>query len=811
MNLPTILTLPAVLLLLKWTGLLVLAWGAHGLLRHQDARWRLILWRSVLCFGLLLPMAQFVELPGLRIPIGTGVVAAGNTSNVATITVTGSQTPKVNLESTSTKAATPLQSPERTGAVAFQPEPAFRAVSWEKILATIWVLGCVLGMVRLTRLQLALTCLRNQAAQPTAEIEQLAEQVRTALKLRRGIQIRTTSSIASPFVCDLLKPTILLPRTLVQSLTPAELRAVLNHEMAHIRQNDLAWCVAWQWLRAVCWFHPLVWHVPAAHNLACEQEADRVASAQMPERDSYVQLLARLALKVLALPAVETRLTVNGSSQITKRLIWLGQSRMARWNWQYSVSAFGMSLLLFFAVAGCETAKNSPAGAASSSKVEFKQVLVVVQDDDGKPVAGATISPEGFRVKGLHGADAYPWRKDLFGPPEKVVTDSDGKAHIKYPVVGIPEEKEYTGKLFFSITHPDYSTARPQEYSVDTPEQPIRLTRGIRLKVSGHAGGDHQSVPELAPILNEEGIHADDWQKTDGNGYAFNKVSPGEHLLQLMGRLSSGQVVYSEVQEFTAERGQDYNFDLEMKPGIRLEGRLDDNTPRPVANGRVLISVRSKQFPAWTNWNQVDAVVKKFPNVPGWKSYRPIAPDGTFVFESVPPGGLDVIVHGDGFASRNGGTYARNFGVPQVFPLEAPTTRIEVATEPTATLVFTAKTKDGKPIEGAWVGLNPNVIRIGGGLFGDMRRSSEEPFNKLAPLRDVSYSTKTDKDGLAVVRNLPACTGGLEVDHPQFQVPLQQPKGWRDRNVRLSFMAGETNRLTMVLEPKGADFIGTAR
>ena len=809
MNLATILTSSAVVLLLKWTSLLTLAWGAHGLLRHRDARWRLILWRSVLCFGLLLPISQFVDLPGVKIPVGTDMVHAGDASNLATIPATGSQPSKVKLESTTTTAASPRQGPERTGA--FQPTPAGGVVSWQEILVTIWLLGCLLGIVRLAWLQLALSRLRTQAEQPAAVIEQMADQVRSALGLRGEIQIRITGTITSPFVCDLLKPTIMLPQTLVQSLNEAELRAVLNHEMAHIRQNDLAWCVAWQWLRAIGWFHPLVWRVPAAHNLACEQEADRVASAQMLERDSYVQLLARLALKVLALPAVETRLTVNGSSQITKRLIWLGQSRVANWNWRYSVAAFSVSLLLFLAVAGCETTKNSSTTATSLAKVEFKKVLVVVQDDDGKPVAGATISPEGFRVKGLHGADAYTWRKELFGPPEKVVTDSEGNAYIKYPVVGIPEEKEYTGALFFSVTHPDYSTARPQEYSVDNPEQPIRLTRGIHLKVSGYVGDDHQSVPELVPILNEEVIHSNDWRATGGNGYAFNKVSPGEHLLQLMGRLPSGQIVYSEVQEFTAEKGKDYNFDLEMKPGIRLEGRLDDNTPRPVTNGRVLISVRSKQFPAWTNWNQVDAVVKKFPNVPGWKSYRPIAPDGTFVFESVPPGGLDVIVHGDGFASKNGGTYARNFGVPQVFSLEAPKTQIEVVTEPTATLVFTAKTKDGKPIEGAWVGLNPNVIRVNGGLFGDMRRSSEAPFNKQVPLPDVPYSTKTDKDGVAVIRNVPTCTGGLELDHPQFQVPLQDLKGWRNRNVHVSFNAGETNRLTMVLEPKGTDFIGTDR
>jgi len=806
MSLLTVVTAPPVVLQLKWTALLALAWCGQALLRQQDARWRLILWRSVLCFGLLLPMSQFADFPGIKIPLRASAPATRNTPLVAATSPVANNAPLSNL-APSTKLAGPLQNQARADAAAYQSRHSFQSIPWQAIFAAIWLIGCALGIIRLARLQLSLWRLRNQAAPATQEIEQLAAQVQTSLHVRRKIQIRTTSAISSPFVCDLLHPTIMLPQTLIESLTPRELRAVLNHEMAHIRRKDLLWCVAWQWLRAFCWFHPLVWRVPAAHNLACEQEADRVASSQSSERDAYGQLLARLALKVLALPPTETRLTVNGSSQIAKRLVWLSQKQPARWNWRYSASALGISLLFFFAVAGCNTSAENP---SVSGKVEFKKVAVVVQDEEGKPIEGATIMPEGFRVKGIHGADAYSWRKDLFGPPEKVATDSDGKAYIKYPVIGVPEEKEYTGQLFFSVTHPDYATARPQEYSVDTPEKPIRLTRGIHLKVSGYIGDNHQPVPELAPMLNEEEIHAADWRKMDDHVYAFNKMSPGGHLLQLMGRLSSGQIVYSEAQEFTAEKGKDYNFDLEMKPGIRLEGRLDDNVPRPVTNGRVLIGVRPREFPAWTNWEQVDAVFKKFPNVSRWRSYRPIAADGTFVFESIPPGGLDVIVLGDGFASKDGGTYVHNFGVPQAFPLQAPTTRIEVATEPTATLEFTAKEKDGKPIPGASVSLNPNVIRIGG-IFGEMRKSSEEPFNKLAPLPDVPYSAKTDKDGVAVVQNLPACTGGLNVEHPQFQVPLQDPKGWRNRYVRVSFKAGETNHLTMVLEPKGTEFIGTAR
>jgi beta-lactamase regulating signal transducer with metallopeptidase domain len=809
MNLTNILISPTVVLLLKWTGLLGLAWGAHGFLRRRDARWRLILWRSILCFGLLLPLFQFLELPGLKIPIGIAAAPADISLNQPTMT--GNQTAKANVESVPSKPTTPIPLAQDKTNLALRTAPMVKVISMKKIIAAIWLIGCLAGIARLAWLQLGLTRLRKNAAAAAGDIEQMAAQIAATLKIRQKIQIRITGAISSPFVCDLLRPTIMLPLKLVESLTPAELGAVLNHELAHIRRNDLIWCVGWQWLKAFCWFHPLVWRAPAAHTLACEQEADRVASAQMAERDSYAQLLARLALKVLALPSVETRLTVNGSSQLAKRLHWLGQRAMVRWNWRYSVAGFGLSFLLFFAVAGCDTTRGHSTRTVSPAKVEFKRVLVVVQDDGGKPIEGATISPEGFRVKGLHRADAYPWRKELFGPPEKVVTDSEGKAYIKYPVEGIPEEKEYTGELYFSVTHPDYANARPQEYSVDTPEKPIRLTRGIHLKVSGYMGGNHQSVPELAPMLNEEGIHTNDWQKMNGNVYAFDRMSPGGHLLRLMGRLSSGQVVYSDVQEFTADAGKDYNFDLEMKPGIRVEGRLDNNVPRPVTNGRVVIGVRPKEFPAWTtNREEVNAVFEKFPNYSFWKSYRLIAPDGTFVFESVPPGGMDVIVHGDGFASKDEGSYVRGFGVPQAFPLAAPTTRIEVATEPTATLVFTAKTKDQKPIEGVWVYVNPNVIRIGG-IFGNLPRSSENPFNILSPLPKVSYSAKTDKDGVAILPNVPACTSGLSVEHPQFQVPLQEPEGWRNRYVHVSFKAGETNRLTMVLEPKGSDFIGTAR
>ena len=585
MNLPSLLASPGFGILFKWTVLLTLGWAAHGLLRHWHARWRVILWRGIFCLGLLLPLLQWMEFPGVKIRIRSVLVSARDTTIIVGPNETVSPTQATTLAAP--QAQPRAEEPVSMHASSLPLLTPPNNLGWTAFMIAIWASGCLCGAARLFRLQAQLAGLRKAAHQPSTGLLKLATQIQNRLNLQREIGVRISDAVASPFVCGVLKPTIILPQALTQQLSAGELSALLSHELAHLRQHDLVWCVAWRWMKAVCWFHPLVWKAPAAHNLACEQEADRLASLQLPDQDSYAQLLARLALRVLALPPVETKLTLNGSSQIAQRLRHLGQKGMRAWNWRYAVAAFSLVGLLFIATAGCGFTKFSPNG---STKTEFKELLVLVQDQDGKPIEGAKVLPTGFRVKGIHGADAYGWNKKLFGPAETAVTDQAGKAHVKYPVESIPEEREYTGKLILSVSHPEYASVFIQSYSVDSPEEPIKLTRGIHLEVSGYFGSDHQAVTDLIPNLTE-GVPPEAWQKMDNGVIAFNKLSPGGHLLQLMGRRPSGETVYSDTMAFTAETGKRIHFALEMKPGIRLEGRLDDHVPRPVKLMRVMIDI----------------------------------------------------------------------------------------------------------------------------------------------------------------------------------------------------------------------------
>jgi beta-lactamase regulating signal transducer with metallopeptidase domain/thiol-disulfide isomerase/thioredoxin len=795
---------PGVVLLVRWTVLLALGWCVHGLLRQQHSRGRQFLWRCLLGFGLALPLMQFVTVPTLRIPIYRAPAAAMPGADRPAIVASSKPVPEE--QPTIAAPAKPVDASAPKTLTAPPLLAATKPFPWTRLLVVAWGVGAVFAGFRLTRLQLRLARLRQESRPAGPVLQEQTHAIQRKLEAPRQIGVRVSETVGSPFACGLFQPAIMLPQKLVQELPSDEISALLAHEIAHFRRHDLFWCVGWRWMQAVCWFHPLVWKIPAAHNLACEEEADRVASGQLEDPEFYPQLLARLALRVLALPAVETRLALNGTSQITQRLNYLRRGKVRAWTWRHSATGFALAGLVFLATVGSEFSKAAPVQTAAAGKAEFNEVHVVVHDQDGKPIVGATILPTGYRMKGVRWQDAFGWSEELFGPPVKAHTDSQGQASIRYPVVGNPEENDLTDKVFLEVAAPEFVGTRT-EFPVDGPQKPIRLTRGIHLEVSGYFGAEHQPVTEIVPEVNF--ATAEEWVKKEKGVLALGTLSPGGHLLQLMGRLSSGEIVYSDSFPFTADAGQGNHFALEMKPGIRLEGRLDDRVPRPVRDGRVLISVRPKESSASA------AASKRFDYGNVWRSYRTISTDGSFVFESIPPGEVDVVVHGDGFVSRsiekipNG---LRNgepimvdgpsigFAVPQSFGLTAPVTKIEVLTEPTSTLELTAKSKDGKSIAGATVGLSPNVIRMGG-ILGEMGRtpSSEEPFRTLPPLPNL-YSATTDASGLGVIRNVPVGVANwMWVFHPQYNLPLEG----RHREVRVKFLPEETNKVEVVLVAKG--------
>ena len=386
---------PVFIFLCKWTLLLALGWTAHGLLRSRDARWRLILWRGVLCFGLALPLFQFLPIPAVQIPVD-------KVPQIFSETIT--------LPAPALPASAPAAS-HRARATSEVQNPsfirAFSTVSWSDILIAIWVAGALFGAIRLLRFLDQLAALRRAAVPASPAIQELAAEILRRWQISRSVLVLVSESAVSPFVFGILRPAIMLPAKMAQSLSSEEMAALLGHEMAHLRRRDLWWCVGWRWVKAIFWFHPLIWKLPDVHSLACEEEADRLASSSMESRASYARVLAQLTLRVLALPEMETQLAVNGTAQITHRLHRLGKD-LGTWNRKQTVGACLLVLAMALVSVGCDVSskKNDQQIKALEAKVaELERRLDEMQNAPQQQSASRQLTPE--QQQGLEQMRSY--------------------------------------------------------------------------------------------------------------------------------------------------------------------------------------------------------------------------------------------------------------------------------------------------------------------------------------------------------------------------------------------------------------------
>ncbi len=106
--------------------------------------------------------------------------------------------------------------------------------------------------------------------------------------------------IASPTLCGLFRPKIVLPAGLTESLEPAQLRHVFLHELAHWRRRDL-W---FGWLNAIMltvhWFNPFIWQAVRRMNADREEACDEIALSmlQNEERADYGETLLLLSTQL---------------------------------------------------------------------------------------------------------------------------------------------------------------------------------------------------------------------------------------------------------------------------------------------------------------------------------------------------------------------------------------------------------------------------------------------------------------------------------------------------------------------------------
>ncbi len=105
--------------------------------------------------------------------------------------------------------------------------------------------------------------------------------------------VRQTGS-RGPWTFGCLRPTVALPADF-DALAPEFQRAVICHELLHIKRRDIACAFVEELAIATLWFHPWMWLVRARIRVTREQVVDSRVVAMLDNRDDYVRCLVDLS------------------------------------------------------------------------------------------------------------------------------------------------------------------------------------------------------------------------------------------------------------------------------------------------------------------------------------------------------------------------------------------------------------------------------------------------------------------------------------------------------------------------------------
>lgn len=154
----------------------------------------------------------------------------------------------------------PIQRPKDRWSAGFMP---WRVAAW------IWGAGAVVVSCYVLMGYFAAWRLYRTTQKVEDSRLQDAEQLASEAGLSRALCFVESPAVSAPAVLHLWQPIIVMPET-AGRWSRARVRAVLLHEFAHIKRNDVYMQSLAQFAASVYWFNPLIWL--AAYKLRLEGE-----------------------------------------------------------------------------------------------------------------------------------------------------------------------------------------------------------------------------------------------------------------------------------------------------------------------------------------------------------------------------------------------------------------------------------------------------------------------------------------------------------------------------------------------------------
>ncbi|GAH35060.1 unnamed protein product, partial [marine sediment metagenome] len=243
--------------------LLVAATALHCLLRRRRASARCVVWTIAILAAPLLPFLNWAA-SGLGTP------------QAPIPAIPAYSAPREAAEPPARHVEDDMGTPETAAPMEFTAEPVAplpveeaEAVSLANCPWAIALLGYATGaavflsIVALGRVRIG-RWVRKGIKVADVRVLDAFEEARGSLGLSRGFSLVESGAVRTPVTVRAFRPVVLLPKDFAQELTDAELRTVAIHELSHVKRHDPLMLSAVSLVRAVFFFHPLIW-------LACRQ------------------------------------------------------------------------------------------------------------------------------------------------------------------------------------------------------------------------------------------------------------------------------------------------------------------------------------------------------------------------------------------------------------------------------------------------------------------------------------------------------------------------------------------------------------
>jgi uncharacterized protein (TIGR03435 family) len=239
------------------------------------------------------------------------------------------------------------------------------SVGFSGWVVCLWIAGVLLLSLRATGGWMRAQNLKRRVLPASGELEETMTRLKRRLSISAPVRLYTSAIVQVPTVIGWLRPYILLPVTTLTGLSESQLRAILAHELAHIRRHDYLVNLLQTAIETVLFYHPAVWWVGKQMRIEREHCCDDIAVAACGNAIEYAEALAELEQIRGKIP--KPALAATGGELLGRIRRLLGQ-QPSQSHASPSLGTIAAALALVLFIAGAPVVAQQPAFEVASIK-----------------------------------------------------------------------------------------------------------------------------------------------------------------------------------------------------------------------------------------------------------------------------------------------------------------------------------------------------------------------------------------------------------------------------------------------------------